>query len=234
MKLTATPLLLAASLFAFAFCSSAAAVEKSSIARKPVTIKVSDRPAPRNPWLLVGEFPGQRKAFQDGLVQKGWHVVHVGVSNQFGSARAMDVWEMVYEEMHGKRGLSAKPALLGISRRGLYVTAWTRLHPDRASVLYLDNGVCDIRSWSAGFPFTKQGKGSPKDWELCKTELGYTSTGCFNKGVDHVGDLAVIAHAVREFGFPETLKISVHSGSDKFPLYPIIRRLAQRSARDCT
>jgi pimeloyl-ACP methyl ester carboxylesterase len=75
--------------------------------------------------------------------------------------------------MHGKRGLSAKPALLGISRGGLYVTAWTRLHPDRVSALYLDNGVCDIRSWPAGFPLTKQGIGSPKDWALCKTELGY-------------------------------------------------------------
>ena len=160
-----------------ALCSSASAatIEEISLAGKPVTIKVPDQPAPGNPWLWVGEFPGQLKAFQEGLVEKGWHVVHVGVSNQFGSPRAMEVWEKVYEEMHGKRGLSAKPALLGISRGGLYVTAWTRLHPDRASVLYLDNGVCDIRSWPAGFPLTKQGKGSPKDWKLCKAEFGYSS-----------------------------------------------------------
>lgn len=61
-------------------------------------------------------------------------------------------------------------------------------------------------------------------------------TGRFNKGVDYVGDLArferefdedlfVIAHAIKEFGLPETLKLSVHSGSDKFSLYPIINRL---------
>lgn len=61
-------------------------------------------------------------------------------------------------------------------------------------------------------------------------------TGRFNKGVDYVGDLlaferefdadlAVIAQAVRVFGLPANLKISVHSGSDKFSLYPIIRRL---------
>jgi hypothetical protein len=60
-------------------------------------------------------------------------------------------------------------------------------------------------------------------------------TGRFNKGVDYVGDLAqfekefdedlsVIAFAVREFGLPESLKLSVHSGSDKFSLYPIINR----------
>src|SRR5688572_21421335 len=65
-------------------------------------------------------------------------------------------------------------------------------------------------------------------------------TGRFNKGVDYAGDLAqferefnddlaVIAHAVARYGFPANLKLSVHSGSDKFSLYPIIRRALQRT-----
>jgi hypothetical protein len=60
-------------------------------------------------------------------------------------------------------------------------------------------------------------------------------TGRFNKGVDYVGnlaqfekefrdDLAVIAFAVRKFGLPSNLKLSVHSGSDKFSLYAPMRR----------
>ena len=64
-------------------------------------------------------------------------------------------------------------------------------------------------------------------------------TGRFNKGVDYVGDLAaferefdadlaVLTYATQNFGLPETLKISVHSGSDKFSLYPIIRKLIAR------
>jgi hypothetical protein len=55
-------------------------------------------------------------------------------------------------------------------------------------------------------------------------------TGRFNKGVDYVGDvrgfakefeedLAVVDFAVRQFGLPENLKLSVHSGSDKFSIY---------------
>jgi hypothetical protein len=59
-------------------------------------------------------------------------------------------------------------------------------------------------------------------------------TGRFNKGVDYVGDvaqfereftedLAVIAYAVKNYGLPETLKLSVHSGSDKFSIYAPIR-----------
>jgi len=67
-------------------------------------------------------------------------------------------------------------------------------------------------------------------------------TGRFNKGVDYVGnvaqfekefseDLAVIAFAVKQYGLPPTLKLSVHSGSDKFSIYgPIRRSLAKFGA----
>jgi len=64
-------------------------------------------------------------------------------------------------------------------------------------------------------------------------------TGRFNKGVDYVGelnrfetefndDLAIIDHAVKTYGLPKSLKLSVHSGSDKFSLYPIIREALKR------
>lgn len=64
-------------------------------------------------------------------------------------------------------------------------------------------------------------------------------TGRFNKGVDYVGDLpqfekefdedlSVIGFAIQEFGLPATLKLSVHSGSDKFSLYPAINRLIKK------
>jgi len=67
-------------------------------------------------------------------------------------------------------------------------------------------------------------------------------TGRFNKGVDYVGDvvqfekefnadLAVIAHAVKTYGLPASLKLSVHSGSDKFSIYaPIHRGLVRFNA----
>jgi hypothetical protein len=65
-------------------------------------------------------------------------------------------------------------------------------------------------------------------------------TGRFNKGVDYVGDvtafesefaddLAVVALAVEEYELPKNLKLSVHSGSDKFSLYGVIRRALGRS-----
>ncbi len=64
-------------------------------------------------------------------------------------------------------------------------------------------------------------------------------TGRFNKGVDYVGDvnqfekefnedLAVIAFAVGRYGLPATLKLSIHSGSDKFSIYEPMRRALKK------
>jgi tagaturonate epimerase len=58
-------------------------------------------------------------------------------------------------------------------------------------------------------------------------------SGRFNKGVDYVGDagqfaremeldMAAIRLAVKSYGLPANLKLSVHSGSDKFSIYPAI------------
>ncbi len=67
-------------------------------------------------------------------------------------------------------------------------------------------------------------------------------TGRFNKGVDYEGDprrfgtefeedILVIRYAVRHFGLPAGLKLSVHSGSDKFSIYPVIGNLIRK--HDC-
>ena len=64
-------------------------------------------------------------------------------------------------------------------------------------------------------------------------------TGRFNKGVEYVGDTAqfekefredllVIDYAVKEFNLPQGLKLSIHSGSDKFSIYPIMGRLIRQ------
>ncbi len=64
-------------------------------------------------------------------------------------------------------------------------------------------------------------------------------SGRFNKGVDYVGDpaqfaremaldMAAIQHAVAKYGLPSNLKLSVHSGSDKFSIYPVIHAAMQQ------
>jgi len=77
------------------------------------------------------------------------------------------------------------------------------------------------------------------DNEIKAQTIAPKFTGRFNKGVDYVGDLQqfakefeedilVIKYAIKEFGLPENLKLSVHSGSDKFSLYQPIRELIKK------
>ncbi|MDN3669531.1 tagaturonate epimerase family protein [Echinicola jeungdonensis] len=64
-------------------------------------------------------------------------------------------------------------------------------------------------------------------------------TGRFNKGIDYEGelrmfekefeeDLQVLKFAKKEFGLPDQLKLSIHSGSDKFSIYPVMNRLIKK------
>jgi hypothetical protein len=64
-------------------------------------------------------------------------------------------------------------------------------------------------------------------------------SGAFLKGVDYIGDaatfarefeedIAVIAFAVNSFHLAPDLKLSVHSGSDKFSLYAAMNRVLQK------
>ncbi len=64
-------------------------------------------------------------------------------------------------------------------------------------------------------------------------------SGRFNKGVNYVGDpaqfevefeldVAALAFAAQEFGLKKTLRLSVHSGSDKFSIYPAMNRVIKK------
>jgi len=80
------------------------------------------------------------------------------------------------------------------------------------------------------------------DEEIPAQTIAPKFTGRFNKGVDYVGDvtgftkefeedLAVVAFAVSEFGLPKNLKLSIHSGSDKFSIYaPMAKALKKFDA----
>jgi hypothetical protein len=78
------------------------------------------------------------------------------------------------------------------------------------------------------------------DEEIPLQTIAPKFTGRFNKGVDYVGDiaqfekefnedLAVIAFAIKAYGRPASLKLSIHSGSDKFSIYGPMRRALRRS-----
>lgn len=64
-------------------------------------------------------------------------------------------------------------------------------------------------------------------------------SGRFNKGIDYRGDvkqftkefeadLAIIKYAIKTFNLPDNLKLSIHSGSDKFSIYEPINKAVKK------
>lgn len=77
------------------------------------------------------------------------------------------------------------------------------------------------------------------DEEIPAQTIAPKFTGRFNKGVDYIGnldsferefneDICIIDYAVKHFNLPENLKLSIHSGSDKFSIYPIMGKAVKK------
>ena len=117
-----------------------------------VTVVEPREPLPGRPWAWRGEFFGAFPNADIELLKSGWHLAYIGVPDLFGSPKAMKHWEKFYDLLVKDYGLSAKPALIGLSRGALYCMAWAATHPEKTLLVYLDNGVCDFKSWPGGKP----------------------------------------------------------------------------------
>jgi pimeloyl-ACP methyl ester carboxylesterase len=132
---------------------------------KDSILVVPAKPLPGKPWVWRGEFFG---AFADAdvmLAKNGWHIAYTKVPDLFGSPKAMAHWEKFHEHMVRKHGLHPRPGLIGLSRGGLYCMGWAALHPEKTLGVYLDNAVCDFKSWPGGkLKNLGTGNGSSAEW----------------------------------------------------------------------
>ncbi|MDB5309037.1 MAG: alpha/beta hydrolase [Gemmataceae bacterium] len=125
-----------------------------------------DKPLPGRPWVWRGEFFGAFADADVALVKAGWHLAYLGVPNLFGAPKAVKKWELFHATMVKEYGLHPRPGLIGLSRGGLYCMAWAAAHPDKTLAVYLDNAVCDFKSWPGGKPKgLGTGKGSEAEWK---------------------------------------------------------------------
>lgn len=139
---------------------------------KPVLVVVPKEAANGKPWLWHGEFFGHRPNVDIALLSRGYHIVYTKIPDMLGCPAAVEHWNAVYAELTKKYGLSAKPALIGLSRGGLYVYNWAIANPDKVASIYADAAVCDFKSWPGG---KGKGKGSPRDWKLVLERYGFKS-----------------------------------------------------------
>ena len=106
-------------------------------------------------------------------MKAGWHLAYVSVPDLFGSPKAIKQWEKFHGAMTTEYGLHAKPGLIGLSRGGLYCMNWGgRAPPEKTLAVYLDNAVCDFKSWPGGKP-KKLGTGAGSEAEWKKVLAAY-------------------------------------------------------------
>lgn len=141
-----------------------------------VTVVAPEKAAAGKPWLWRGEFFGHAAEADVGLVKKGWHLGFVNAQNLYGSPKAMALWEKFYATMVKDYGMSPKPGFCGMSRGGLHAMAWGANHPDKTLAIWLDNAVCDAKSWPGGkVKKLGSGDGSGGDWNRMMQAYGFKS-----------------------------------------------------------
>ncbi len=77
-------------------------------------------PLPGTPWAWKGEFLDEFPGTELALLEKGFHIVYLNFPDQFGSPAAVAKWDALYNLLTGTYGFAPKPALIGLSRGGLY------------------------------------------------------------------------------------------------------------------
>lgn len=161
---------------------------------------------------------------------------HINLSNVDKFIDACDFFTIDVADFIGKSGTAEDRYLPAVKEAG-------RIYRHIAERKGADNFVTEVSMDEV--PVAQQ----PEEIRYILTELAKERvplqtfapkfTGRFNKGVDYVGDLVqferefeedleVLRWAVDELGLPPNLKLSIHSGSDKFSIYPIMGRLIRQ------
>lgn len=130
------------------------------------------KPLPETPWAWKGEFLDAFPKVELALLESGFHIAYYQAPDQFGSPEVVKQWNEAYALLTETYGFSRKPALIGLSRGGLYCYQFAIAHPEKVACIYGDAPVCDLRSWPGGLG---SGPGSPEDWEKAMHVFRFSS-----------------------------------------------------------
>lgn len=130
---------------------------------KICTVIAPATPLPGKLWAWKGEFLDAFPKLEIELLKRGVYVVTLNTQNLLGNGKAVRYWNAAYAELTQHYGMAPKPALIGMSRGGLYCYNWAIANPDKVSCIFGDAAVVDMKSWPGG---KGKGKGSPGDWQL--------------------------------------------------------------------
>ena len=141
-------------------------------------------------WIWRARFWGHEPQTDLALLEQGFHLVYAEVGGLFGSPKATKIWDDFYAFATKKYALNKKVVLEGMSRGGLIIFNWGNQNAEKVACIYGDAPVCDFKSWPGG---KGAGKGSPKDWQICKEQYGFTEEQAMEaktNPIDHMENIA--------------------------------------------
>lgn len=150
------------------------------------------KPAAGKPWIWRTEFFGHEPQADIALLDKGFFLAYVDMTNLYGGPLAMSIMDEMYLTAIGKHSLSEKVVLEGFSRGGLFALNWAARNPAKVACIYNDAPVCDFTSWPGG---KGRGKGSPADWERLKKVYAMRDEEAASSPWNPINQLETIAKA---------------------------------------
>lgn len=139
------------------------------VSGREALVVVPERAEPNRRWIFRTEFFNAFPSVDDDLLDKGFHIAYIRVSDLFGSPRAVELMESFRKAAVDKFNLNPKAVLFGFSRGGLYACNYALRYPQFTGTIYLDAPVLKPQSWPGGLG---KGSGSPIDWKLFKYAYG--------------------------------------------------------------
>ena len=116
-------------------------------------------------WVWKTEFFYAFDKAEQTLLDKGYARVYYGISNMYGSDRAVRLMHAFHLYLIEKLGFKEKPFLFGFSRGGLYAFNYALYYPEYVGKIYLDAPVLNLKSWPP--------KGTPEHTQML-AEYGMT------------------------------------------------------------
>jgi len=159
---------------------------------RPCTVVAPHRVAPNVPWIWRASFFGQCPDVDLALLERGFHVAFMDVTDLCGSPQAVTLWDAFYADLTQQHGFAPRPALEAISRGALIAYNWAASHPATVAIIVADIPVCDFRSWPGG---TGRGVGSPADWRDCLRAYALTEDAALTYAGNPVDNLSPLAVA---------------------------------------
>jgi len=147
-------------------------------------------PLTGRPWVWRASFPNWHTDIDSILLSKGFYIGYVSVDNEYGSPRAMQVWDDAWTYFTDSAGLARSVALEAVSRGALYAFAWAKRNPDKVSCIYSETPVCDFKSWPGG---KGKGLGDSACWRQLKEVYHFSEAEAMayaDNPVDHLEGLA--------------------------------------------